>query len=84
MVRINGTLAYGQPIKGVVQGTSIPLNDMIERSHTINIDLIPAFRNTINNIKLPVRVRSEIHAILEARLPDYLPRHNVANVVWIQ
>jgi len=78
-MRINGTIVQNcRPLRGVVEGTSIPLQDMIESSHTINIDLIPEFRNTINTINLPVRVRSEINAVLEARLPQYLP-----NMVYV-
>lgn len=82
-MRINGTIVLNcRPLRGVVEGTSIPLQDMIERSHLIDIDLIPQFRDTINTLSLPVRVRSEINAVLEARLPQYLPHHNTANIVY--
>lgn len=81
-MRINGTIVQNcRPLRGVVEGTSIPLQEMIDKSKIIDIDLIPEFKNTINTISLPVRVRSEINSILEARLPQYLPNNGI-NVVY--
>ena len=81
---IHGTHVVNcRPLRGVAGGTSIPLSEMIEKSKTIDIELIPKFREMICKMRMPARVRSEIHAILEARLPQYLPRHNNANVVYV-
>ena len=79
---IHGTHVLNcRPLKGVASGTSIPLQEMIDKSKVIDIDLIPQFKEVVNNMRLPVRVRSAINGILEARLPQYLPNDGI-NVVY--
>lgn len=68
MMRINGTLVYGRPIKGVVQGTCIPLQELIEKTKTIEYDLLEDYQVTINTIKLPISVRKEINLIIAKRI----------------
>ena len=79
---IHGTHVVNcRPLRGVASGTSIPLQDMIDQSKVIDINLIPQFQEVVNDMSLPVRVRSAINSILEARLPQYLPNDGI-NVVY--
>ena len=67
---INRTLVLNcRPLQGVILGTSIPLQDLIEKANTIKIKLIPKFQDMVKHISIPKRVKDHIIQTLKERSP---------------
>lgn len=68
MTRTHGTYQLGREVKGTLQGTGISLNQLIEKTKTMELSGLLQYQKALNSYPMPISVRKEINIIVAKRL----------------